>query len=295
MPQASANGITIEYDIHGPDNGAPLVLITGLGSQMTRWPLSFLDALAERGFRIVYFDNRDMGLSTHFTSAGIPDFKAVVKTAAAGQTPDVPYRLDDMAADVVGLMDALGLEKAHLAGASMGGMIGQLVAADHGHRALSLTSIMSTTGNPDLPRSTPEAQAMLATPTPDPVSDREAFLERAVESSRVIGSPAYPIDADTLKARAAADADRCYNPAGFARQYAAILAAPDRRKQLPGIACPVMAVHGADDPLVTVEGGKDTVASIPGSTLEIIEGMGHDLPPQVHDRVASAIAQVAGL
>ena len=271
MPQASANGITIEYDIHGPDNGAPLGLITGLGSQMTRWPLSFLDALAERGFRIVYFDNRDMGLSTHFTSAGIPDFKAVVKTAAAGQTPDVPYRVDDMAADVVGLMDALGLEKAHLA-----------------------TSIMSTTGNPDLPRSTPEAQAMLATPTPDPVSDREAFLERAVESSRVIGSPAYPIDADTLKARAAADADRCYNPAGFARQYAAILAAPDRRKKLAGIACPVMVVHGADDPLVTVEGGKDTAASIPGATLEIIDGMGHDLPPQVHDRVASAIARVAG-
>ncbi|WP_203291306.1 alpha/beta fold hydrolase [Maricaulis parjimensis] len=295
MPQAIANGITIEYDIHGPDNGAPLVLITGLGSQMTRWPPSFLDALAERGFRVVYFDNRDMGLTTHFTEAGIPDFKSVVTTKAAGGTPDVPYHLDDMAADVVGLMDALGIEKAHVAGASMGGMIGQLVAADHGHRALSLTSIMSTTGNPDLPRSTPEAQAMLATPSPDPKTDREAFLERAVQSSRVIGSPAYPIDAETLKARAAADADRCHNPAGFARQYAAILAAPDRRAKLAGVSCPVMVVHGADDPLVTVEGGKDTAAAIPGSTLEIIDGMGHDLPPQVHDRVASAIARVAGL
>ncbi len=295
MPQASANGITIEYDIHGPDHGAPLMLITGLGSQMTRWPLSFLDALAERGFRTIYFDNRDMGLTTHFTEAGIPDFKSVVMTKAAGGTPDVPYHLDDMAADVVGLMDVLGIEKVHVAGASMGGMIGQLVAADHGHRALSLTSIMSTTGNPDLPRSTPEAQAMLATPTPDPVTDREAFLERAVQSSRVIGSPAFPIDAETLKARAAADADRCHNPAGFARQYAAILAAPDRRAKLARVTCPVMVVHGSDDPLVTVEGGRDTAAAIPGAMLEIIEGMGHDLPPQVHERVAAAIAKAAGL
>ncbi|MAK64590.1 MAG: alpha/beta hydrolase [Maricaulis sp.] len=295
MPQASANGITIEYDIHGPEDGAPLVLITGLGSQMTRWPLSFLDALAQRGFRVVYFDNRDMGLTTHFAEVGIPDFKAVVTAKAAGKAPDVPYHLDDMAADVVGLMDALGLEKAHVAGASMGGMIGQLVAADHGHRALSLTSIMSTTGNPDLPRSTPEAQAMLATPSPDPHTDREAFLERAVQSSRVIGSPAYPIEAETLKARAAADADRCHNPAGFARQYAAILAAPDRRAKLAGVTCPVMVVHGSADPLVTVEGGQDTAAAIPGAMLEIIEGMGHDLPPQVHERVAAAIARAAGL
>jgi acetyl-CoA C-acetyltransferase len=207
------NGITIEYDTLGAENGEPLLLVMGLGAQMTRWPDALCGQLVRHGFRVIRFDNRDVGLSTHCKDAGVPDAREVLKAKAAGQTPDVPYTLDDMAADAVAVLDGVGVEKAHIVGASMGGMIAQLVAADYPDRVLSLTSIFSTTGNPDLPPATPEALAVITTPAPHP-SDEEAFVAHSIKNARVIGSPAYPLDEAYLRERAVTDAARAYDPAG---------------------------------------------------------------------------------
>ncbi|BDX00929.1 alpha/beta fold hydrolase [Maricaulis maris] len=289
MAQIEANGITLEYDEQGPGSGVPILLIMGLGSQMTRWPAPFLDLLSEAGHRVIRFDNRDVGLSSRFDHAGAPNFGALLADLGAGKTPQLAYTLDDMAADAVGLLDALAIERAHLVGVSMGGMIGQLVTADYPDRVLSFTSIMSTTGNRALPRATDAAQKVLMTPAPDPATDLEGFLDRAVQSSQVIGSPGYPVDPDLVRKKAAADAQRAYTPLGFARQYAAILCAGDRREKLATIRRPVEVIHGRDDPLVPVEGGEDTARAIPGAGLEIIDGMGHDIPPGLYDRIAAGI------
>ena len=293
MARIAANGIELEYEVRGPEDGAPMVLIMGLGSQMTRWPAPFLDGLVARGYRVVRFDNRDIGLSTHFNEAGPADFGSVVKAVGEGRQPDLAFTLDDMAADTVGLMDALGIEAAHVLGVSMGGMIAQLVATDHPGRALSLTSIMSTTGHPSLDRATPEAQAALANRPPDPKEDREAYLDNLVATRAAIGSPAYPTDPDELRALGAADLDRSYHPQGFGRQYAAILGAPHRRDKLAKLTIPALVIHGDKDPLVPLSGGQDTAASIPGARLEVFEGMGHDLPKPLIEPMLDLIAQTA--
>ena len=290
MAQLTANGITIEYDERG--SGDPLLLIMGLGAQMTRWPEGFCDRLAARGFRVIRFDNRDIGLSSKMDEAGLPDMAAVFTAFAAGQRPAVAYDLDDMARDAAGVLDALEIERAHIVGASMGGMIAQLVAADHSGRTLSLTSIMSTTGNRDLPTGTPEAMAALSTPAPNPKDDLEAFLSHGVKTARIIGSPDH-IDEAALRERMAADAERSYYPAGFMRQYAAVLASPDRRPKLKGIKVPTMVIHGEVDALVNVAGGRDTADNIPGAELKIIPGMGHDVPMAFWDEMVDAIASVA--
>ena len=294
MPQIDTNGLKLEYDERGPRDGRPVLLIMGLGSQMTRWPDPFLDQLAGDGCRVIRFDNRDIGLSSWFDEAGIPDFGAIAGAVAAGKSPALAYSLEDMAADAVGVLDALGIERAHIVGVSMGGMIAQLVTIHYPDRVLSLTSIMSSSGNRALPRATKEAQAMLTTPAPNPETDRDAFLDRAVASSRIIGSPAYPLDEAVVRERAAADLDRAYHPAGFARQYAAIIAAPDRRARLAQIKVPTVVLHGADDPLVPVEAGRDTAANIPGAELEVVEGMWHDIPPALYGRIIAAIHRAAG-
>lgn len=291
MPQVQANGINIEVETIGSEQGEPLLLIMGLGAQMTRWPDGLIAGLVRHGFRVIRFDNRDVGLSRHFDEAGMPDLRAVMGARMEGRTPEVAYTLGDIAADAVGVLDALGIAKAHVVGASMGGMIAQLVAADHGERVLSLTSIMSTTGNPALPPASPEAMAVLTTPSPHP-SDTEAFAAHGLKNARVIGSPGYPFDEAHMRERILSDANRAYNPAGVMRQYAAVVADGDRRAKLARITAPTVVVHGADDPLVPVSGGRDTADSIPGAELRVIPGMGHDLPPQLFEKLVEAVTAV---
>ncbi|QUD87614.1 alpha/beta fold hydrolase [Phenylobacterium montanum] len=293
MAQTRANGIIIEYDTHGSETDPPLLLICGLGMQMIRWTPAFLQALVDRGFFVISFDNRDVGLSTAFNEAGVPAIADVVASLRRGEKPNVPYRLEDMAADAAGVLDALDISAAHIVGVSMGGMIAQLVAADYPGRTLSLTSIMSTTGNHALPPARQEAMDTLNNRPPSPFEDEEAFLAHSVRSSRVIGSPAYPTPEADLRASALAAVRRSYNPTGFGRQMAAVTATGDRRAKLATITAPTLVLHGTDDPLVPIEGGRDTAANIRGAELVEIPGMGHDLPAALYDRIADAIAGVA--
>ncbi|MBK8545502.1 MAG: alpha/beta hydrolase [Caulobacteraceae bacterium] len=287
MAQAKINGINIEYEVHGADNGEPLLMIMGLGSQMTRWPPAFYEKLVAKGFRVIRFDNRDVGLSQKFS--GAPSVESVVAALIQGQKPDIPYTLDDMAADAVGVLDHLGIKRAHVSGASMGGMIGQLVAADYPERVLSFTAVFTTTGNPALPPSTPEAMAVLTTRAPDPKKDIEAYLDQAVINQRTIGSPGFPFDEKIMRERLRSDVLRCYEPAGVARQLAAVIANGDRRPKLGKIKAPTVVLHGDPDPLVNVEGGKDLAANVPGAELRIVAGMGHDLPVALYDTIVDAI------
>jgi pimeloyl-ACP methyl ester carboxylesterase len=289
MPRAKANGIELEYDVTGPETGEPLLLIMGLGAQMTRWPAALREKLAARGLRVIHYDNRDVGLSSKIEAGGTPDVRAIAAALAKSEKPPVAYDLSHMAADAVGLLDALGIRRAHIVGASLGGMIAQLVAADYPDRVLSLTSIMSTTGNRELPPPTPEAVAVLNNRGPDPREDFEGFLEHSVKGAVAIGSPGYPPDPEEIKARSRSDFERAYHPAGFQRQYAAAMASPDRRPKLKGVTAPTVVIHGADDPLVPLAGGQDTAASIPGAELVVIPGMGHDLPAALHDQIVEAI------
>lgn len=287
MTAITANGITIEYDTFGSDREQPLLLIMGLGAQMTRWPENFCDMLADAGHYVIRFDNRDVGLSHKFEEAGIPDMMEIFAQAQAGEPVSAPYSLSDMAADAVGLLSALEIEQAHICGASLGGMVAQMVAIEHPERTLSLTSIMSSTGNPELPPSTPEAQAALLSPAG---TTREEVTSRAVAVNKVIGSPEYPADADEIRARAEADFDRAFHPAGVARQMAAVAATGNRKPRLTDVEVPTLVIHGKADPLVPVEGGIDTHEAVRNSRLHLIDGMGHDLPAALHREIVDAIA-----
>jgi len=289
MARAEANGIELEYDVAGPPDGEPLLLIMGLGAQMTRWPSLFVDKLAAQGLRVIRFDNRDVGLSTKIEAAGAPDFPAIFKALAEGAPPPAPYTLADMTGDAVGLLDALGIGRAHIVGASLGGMVAQLLAADHPERALSLTSIMSGTGNRELPPASPEAMAVLNDRGPDPLTDFEGYLDHAVKGAFVVGSPGYPPNAEETRTRIRNDFNRSYCPAGFQRQYAAAVVSPDRRPKLATIKTPTVVIHGAADPLAPLTSGQDTAANIPGAELRVIEGMGHDFPPALFDAVVEGI------
>lgn len=292
MPQVQANGINIEYESFGPEDRETVLLIMGLGGQLTVWQEELCHELVDRGYRAIRFDNRDVGLSTKFDEAGMPDMAAIFGALMTGAKPAAPYSLDDMAADAVGLLDALEIERAHIAGASMGGMIAQLVAANHPDRALSLTSIMSTTGNPALPQAKPEAMEVLMAPAAS-ADDLEAIVARGMKAWSTIGSPGYRTDEKTLREWVLRDARRSFYPVGTARQMAAIVANGDRREKLKNIAVPAVVLHGADDPLVPVEGGKDTAASIPGAELRIVPGMGHDFPTALVQVFADAITAAA--
>ena len=282
MPQVKANGLEIYYESHGPQTAEPILLIMGLGAQMSRWSPELIGKLTNAGYRVIAFDNRDVGLSEKLDDAGAPDMHAVVLALRDGRKPGVRYTLDDMAADAAGLLDAIGIEQAHIVGASMGGMIAQLVAADYPHKTLSLTSIMSTTGNPDLPRAKPEALARLNTPAPDPAKDLDGFLVHAVEGAKVMASR-YAPDEAAVRAQSLSDFRRCYYPVGFQRQYAGVMASPDRRPKLRTITAPTVVIHGDADPLVPVEGGRDTAANIPAADLIIVPGVGHEMPAPVLD------------
>ena len=289
MPQTTHNGITLEYETHGDPANPPLLLIMGLGAQLTLWPIELVEALVARGYYVIRHDNRDIGLSSKFTEAGVPDMASVVMALMAGKNPAVPYTLSDMAADAVAVLDAAGVGKAHIVGASMGGMIAQLVAIEHPERVLSLTSIMSTTGNPTLPPAKPEAMAALTSPMA-PDADLAAILERGAMVSKAIGSPGYPADDARLRANVERDFKRSFHPTGAMRQMAAIVADGDRRARLKTVTAPTLVIHGADDPLVPVEGGRDTASAIAGATILEVPGMGHDLPLALVETIADAIA-----
>jgi pimeloyl-ACP methyl ester carboxylesterase len=286
-----ANGIEIVYDTFGDPSSPPMLLIMGLGAQMIAWDEDFCSALASRGFCVIRFDNRDVGLSTKLDEAGLPNMLAMLRSQMQGETVEAPYTLRDMADDVAGLLDGLAIDAAHIVGASMGGMIAQEMAIRHPDRVLTLTSIMSSTGNPDLPPPDPEALTVLVTPPP---SDRQAYIEYGIESWKVLAGPGYPPDNDRIAERAGRFFDRGLSPAGTSRQMAAILASGSRVEALQSVTAPALIIHGDSDPLVPVEGGIDTADSIPGAELLIIEGMGHDLPPSLASRVIDAIARHAG-
>ena len=288
MARVEANGIELEYDSFGSPKGRPLLLIMGLGGQMIMWDEGFCEALAARGHYVVRFDNRDVGLSTKLGAAGVPNVMELMMRGAAGSAPQVPYTLDDMADDAAGLLDALGLDTVHVCGVSMGGMIAQTVAIRHGGRLRSLVSIMSSTGDPRLPPARPEAMAVLMSPPP---ADRASSLDAAVRTWRTIGSPGFPFDEEKIRERAGRLYDRSFYPEGTARQLAAILAHGSRAEKLRDVTAPTLVIHGADDPLVPLAGGRHTAEAIPGAELLVIPGMGHDLPEGAWATLVGAISE----
>ncbi|MFI5613787.1 alpha/beta fold hydrolase [Amycolatopsis sp. NPDC051903] len=281
MPRALANGLELEYDTFGDPAHPPLVLVMGLGAQMVTWETGFCELIASHGFHVVRFDNRDIGLSTYLDDLGAPDLAGI----AAGQASP-PYLLSDLADDTVGLFDALGFAKAHVVGASMGGMVVQQLAIDHPDRLLSLTSIMSTTGDPTVGHTSPAALAALTRP---PAPTREEAIAQSVEGYRTTGSPGYPLTDEQLRAKAIRGYDRAQHPVGTLRQGAAILASGDRTEALRSVRLPAVVVHGDSDPMVDVSGGKATAAAIPGAELVILPGMGHDLPEPLWPQIVAAI------
>lgn len=289
--KARANGMELEYESFGNPADPTILLIMGLGAQLTLWPLPFVEALVERGFHVVRYDNRDVGLSTKLDHARPPRIGMLVLQRLLRLRPRVPYTIGDMAADAAGLLDALGIEKAHIVGASMGGMIAQVFAATYPDRTLSLTSIMSTTGNPRLSRASREAMDVLVNrPKTD---DFEALVAHGVRASKVLAGPAFPVEPEVLEARVRETIQRSNYPDGFARQVAAIVADGDRRERLKTIKAPAVVIHGTDDTLVPIDGGRDTAANIPGARLVEVRGMGHNVPVEVIPQIVDAIESVA--
>jgi len=282
---APANGIEIAYETFGDPSGHPLLLVMGLATQMLAWHEEFCGALVDLGFYVVRFDNRDIGLSTHLHDAPPPD----VMAAFGGDTSSASYTLDDLADDAVGLLDHLGIDRAHVVGASMGGMIAQTVAIRHPARVASLTSIMSTP-SPAIGSPTQEAMAVLFAP---PATNREQAVQRARATYEVIGSPAYPLDIAWLEIVSGEAYDRAYDPLGVARQLLAIHASGDRTPDLRALTVPTLVVHGDADPLVQVAGGHATAEAVPDAELLVIEGMGHNLPRELWPQITGAIAKVA--
>lgn len=283
MPNVAANGIQIEYDTFGDASFPVLLLIMGGGSQMIFWEVEFCELLAKRGHFVIRFDNRDVGLSTKFEEAGIPDMMAAME----GKPVDLAYSLDDMADDALGLLDALGIGKAHICGASVGGMIAQVISYRYPERVLSLTSIMSSTGNPQLPQIKADVLAAVYKPAPE---GREAYIEHSVNLWRTLWSPGFPFDEKRLRKVMAESYDRSYYPQGMARQSAAVIAHGYRRSSLASIKVPTLVIHGDEDPFMSVEGGKETAQLIPGAELLIINGMGHDMPKEAWSEIIDAIS-----
>jgi pimeloyl-ACP methyl ester carboxylesterase len=259
----------------------------GVGCQMLFWPDEFCIMLANRGHFVIRFDNRDVGLSSKFEEAGVPDIMEVMSSVLQGEEVKTPYTLDDMADDTIGLLHSLDIETAHVCGLSMGGMIAQVVAYRYPARVLSLLSIMSTTGNPELPQGNPEVLALMLSPPPE---EREANIEYNVKLFQAIGSPGFPFDEHWIRDTTARCYDRCFCPQGAVRQTAAIVAHGNRKPSLAGITAPTLVIHGSEDPLLPVDCGKDTQESIPGAELLLIDGMGHDLPREVWPQLVDAIA-----
>jgi pimeloyl-ACP methyl ester carboxylesterase len=280
-----SNGIEIAYETFGAPGARPLLLVMGLGAQMLAWHPDLCEALADSDFFVIRYDNRDVGLSTHLHHAPRPDLVA----AWCGDFSSASYRLEDMAEDAVGLLDALGLAWAHVVGASLGGMIAQTMAITHPKRVRSLTSMMSTPrigiGSP-----TPEARAALLAPPP---TNRAEVIERTVRNQKILGSPGYPLDEAWIREVAGQAYDRGFDPLGAARQQLAMWASGDRTEALAHVTAPALVVHGDADPLIQLPGGKATAAALPDAELLVIPGMGHNLPRAVWPTLVAAISRLA--
>ena len=288
MARVKANGIEIEYGATGDRADPALLLVMGLGAQLTIWPDKLFRGLAARGFHVIRFDNRDVGLSTKFASWGLPNIPQALQAAAKGEKVAAPYRLSDMAADAIGLIDALGIDKAHMVGASMGGMIAQVVAAKYPDRTRSLVSIYSSSGRPGLPRGKPEAMAMLTAQPEGPA--REQLVRHGMKMRRTIGSPGYPTPEAELRAFVEKNVDRSWYPQGSARHYVSVLASGDRVELLKTIKVPTLVMHGEDDPLLPVACGRDVASLVRGAEFWSHAGWGHDFPPQLVPVIADKIA-----
>ncbi len=289
MARVKANGIEIEYETFGAKRDPALLLIMGLGAQLTLWPDSLCQSLASRGFFVVRYDNRDVGLSTDFGAAGIPNLMEAFGKLMKGEKLDAPYLLSDMAADATGLLDALDIDRAHMVGASMGGMIAQILAATSAQRTQSMVSIMSTSGRPGLPMGKPEAVAMLSAQPPG--TAREQLIAHAMKLRSVIGSPGFPADPTELRILVERNIDRRWYPQGAARQYLAVMASGPRVDLLRTVRVPTLVLHGEDDPLLPVECGRDVASLVPGAKIETWPGWGHDLPAQMVPRLVESISR----
>lgn len=283
---ARVGGLELCWQQFGEDSDPPLLMIMGLGAQMILWPDELCELIAAKGFRVIRFDNRDAGRSTILhdsPSASIPQ-------ALKGDVPPGAYLLSDMAGDAAGLLGALEIESAHVVGASLGGMIAQTLAIEHPERVLSLASIMSTTGDPEVGRPTPAGLQGLTTVPP---RDRAGYVEAIIGARRLIGSPGFAFDEERSRRIAGLGWDRGYNPKGTVRQTLAIIASGDRTPRLARIGVPTVVIHGEQDPLIDASGGRATAAAVPGSTLVLIPGMGHDFPAGAWEQVADAIVENA--
>lgn len=287
MARVKAGSVELEYESLGPANAETIVLIMGVGAPLTRWRADLCQLLVESGYRVIRYDNRDCGLST-LIDAPAPDPQAIVSGGV-----EAPYSLRDLAGDTVSLMDALGLERAHIVGASMGGMVAQIVAAEHPERTASLTSIMSTTGNPELSPPRADVLDFLLLPAPEPDQDLDGFVAHKVKAAQLIGSPGFPTPVHELEEQIRFETRRRYTPDGVARQMAAVWTGGDRRALLRTIKLPTVVLHGADDPLIPVDAGRDTAAAIPGAELHVVPGMGHDIAPGLIGQFAHSILRAA--
>jgi pimeloyl-ACP methyl ester carboxylesterase len=283
------SSIEVAYERFGDVQAPPVLLVMGLGAQMLSWHEGFCAQLVARSLQVIRFDNRDVGLSSHFSESPQPDLAA----ALSGDTSSASYTLSDMAADAVGLLDALGLDSAHIVGASMGGMIAQTIAIEHRGRVRSLTSMMSTTGERSVGQPKPEALGALAGPAP---TSRQEVIDLMVRALRAVGSPGFEVDEGEVRERAGRAYDRAYDPLGMARQAVAVIASGDRTARLRSVDVPTLVIHGADDAMCDVSGGLATADAIPGAELVVIQGMGHDLPrplwPEITSRIARLILRV---
>ncbi len=288
MPVAQNGSIELYYETFGDRSDPALLLVNGLGSQCIRYRPEWCERFVDAGFFTIRFDNRDVGLST-IVDAPVPSFPAIREALERGATPDVPYTLSDMARDALAVLDAEGIERAHVFGVSMGGMIAQTLAIEHPDRLRSLTSVMSTTGERDVGLASPEASRLLMTPA-EPT--REGVVARALESARAYGSPDH-IDDERLAALAIEDFERSFQPQGVARQLAAITASGSRAEALPQVTVPTLVLHGDQDRLIDPSGGRRTAELIPGARFVMLEGMGHDYPPAYWDRIVGLVTEHA--
>jgi len=286
MPNVTANEIQIEYDTFGDPSSPPLLLIMGLGEQMIGWDEELCKQLASRDLYVIRFDNRDVGLSSKIDEAGVPNAVEVFAALMKGEEANIPYTLDDMAVDTIGLLDALNIEKVHIFGVSLGGMIAQIIAIRYPSRVWSLTSMASITGNPGLPLGKPELFVELVNPPP---TEREAYIENRVNLILALAGSRFPMDKQRTREHLEQSYGRSYYPPGIARHGVAGAVNSDRTQDLKSVLAPTLVVHGSEDPLFPVEQGKAIATAVPGAKLLIIEGMGHAFPPEVWPLLVDAI------